>query len=355
MLDIYAGPSAIKMIEEQGFKADLFTSFLGASGGPKWFSLFGLDKYLFSEFFANRKQPLNIIGSSAGAFRSACFCTNNPVSAITELAQCYTETIYDTKRSTPQKTTISGMALVESFLGENDARINDIVENPIFKAHFIVAKAKGLVASENKLLQGLGLFKSFVKNYQGRQGLASQYERFIYHTSGSDFDLYDPYSINTSKVALTKSNFKDALLASGCIPMVMAGIKDIEGSPKGVYRDGGVIDYHFDFKIKNKGLTLYPHFNNTVKAGWFDKNLKRGIKPENYDNIVLVSPSKTFIDSLPYGKIPDRKDYINLDNPRRMEYWKTVLRESEQIAEYFANFCEHQPLSQIKPISQLNT
>ena len=80
MLDIYAGKSALTLIEKEGFQQSIFSSFLGASGGPKWFSLFGLDKYLFGEFFANRTDPLNLIGSSAGAFRAACFAQNDPVS-----------------------------------------------------------------------------------------------------------------------------------------------------------------------------------------------------------------------------------------------------------------------------------
>ena len=71
MIDIYAGKTALKTLQAEGFKPDLFTSFLGASGGPKWFSLFGLDKYIFGEFFKNRNAPLNIIGSSAGSFRAS--------------------------------------------------------------------------------------------------------------------------------------------------------------------------------------------------------------------------------------------------------------------------------------------
>ena len=39
MLDIYAGKNALKQIQEYGFHADLFTNFLGASGGPKWLPL----------------------------------------------------------------------------------------------------------------------------------------------------------------------------------------------------------------------------------------------------------------------------------------------------------------------------
>ena len=36
MIDIFAGKTAAKIINEQGFKPELFTSFLGASGGPNW-------------------------------------------------------------------------------------------------------------------------------------------------------------------------------------------------------------------------------------------------------------------------------------------------------------------------------
>ena len=40
MLDIYAGTSALKRIEEEGFSQAMFTSMLGASGGPKWLPLY---------------------------------------------------------------------------------------------------------------------------------------------------------------------------------------------------------------------------------------------------------------------------------------------------------------------------
>ena len=36
MLDIYAGENALKTIQQHGFKQELFTNFLGASGRPKW-------------------------------------------------------------------------------------------------------------------------------------------------------------------------------------------------------------------------------------------------------------------------------------------------------------------------------
>ena len=333
MIDIHAGKTAAKIINEQGFKPELFTSFLGASGGPKWFTLFGLDKYIFGEFFKNRTQPLNLIGSSAGAFRSACFAQNDPVAAIERLAKSYSQTRYSSNKPTPAEITLKARALLDDVFGEHG--VTEILNNPIFKAHFIVAKSNGFIASENKLIQLLGLSKSYMLNRVNRKLLGSQYERFIFGAPNSNLSITDSYNFKTQNIALSQTNLKDALLASGSIPLVMQGIKNIAGSPQGTYRDGGIIDYHFDLKINNPGLILYPHFNSEPKAGWFDKNLKRKVAPQNYDNVVMITPSKEFIAGLPYGKIPDRNDFTDLDADTRIKYWNTVFSETEKLAEAF--------------------
>ena len=333
MIDIVAGKNAAKIINEEGFKPELFTSFLGASGGPRWFTLFGLDKYIFGEFFKNRTQPLNLIGSSAGAFRSACFAQNDPVAAIERLATSYSQTRYSSNKPTPAEITIKARALLEDVFGDNG--VTEIINNPVFKAHFIVAKSNGFIASENKLIQLLGLSKSYMLNRINRKLLGSQYERFIFGAPNSNLSITDSYNFKTQNIALNQTNLKDALLASGSIPLVMQGIKNIAGSPQGMYRDGGIIDYHFDVKINNPGLILYPHFNSDPKAGWFDKNLKRKVAPHNYDNVVMITPSKEFVAGLPYGKIPDRNDFTYLDADTRIKYWNTVFSETEKLAEAF--------------------
>jgi len=333
MINIYAGKTAAKIINEQGLKPELFSSFLGASGGPKWFTLFGLDKYIFGEFFKNHSQPLNLIGSSAGAFRSACFAQNDPVAAIERLATSYSQTRYSSNKPTPAEITLKARALLEDVFGNNG--VAEIINNPVFKAHFIVAKSNGFIGSENKLLQLMGLSKSYMLNRVNRKYLGSQYQRFIFGPATSDLSITDSYNFKTQKIALTQNNLKEALLASGSIPLVMQGIKNIAGTPAGIYRDGGIIDYHFDLKINNPGLILYPHFNSDPKAGWFDKNLKRKVSPLNYDNVVMITPSKEFIAGLPYGKIPDRNDFTDLDADTRIKYWNTVFSETERLAEAF--------------------
>ncbi|OUR59648.1 hypothetical protein A9Q74_17085 [Colwellia sp. 39_35_sub15_T18] len=364
MLNIYAGSNALKTIQEHGFKQELFTNFLGASGGPKWFTLFGLDKYLFGEFFKERTTELNIIGSSAGAFRAACFAQNDPVAAISRLANKYARTAYADKPSV-KDISDSAVNMLDHLFGNNG--INEIINNKIFKAHFIVAKSKGLTSYDNRLAQVAGLLASMLLNKIDRKLLAFQYERYIYRPSSSHIKINDPYNFSSHYIDFTKENIGSALLASGSIPLVMSGIKNIANSPKGTYRDGGIIDYHFDFTVEHKllehepvkhksiehnnktqGLTLYPHFSPKPKAGWFDKNSSRQVLAKSYENTVLIVPSSKFIASLPYKKIPDRNDFKNLATDTRIKYWLTVLSETDRLAESLNELIIKQDLSRIQ-------
>lgn len=333
MLDVIAGKKAQKILAESGFKQELFSSFLGASGGPKWFTLFELDKYVFGDFFKDRQTKLNLVGSSAGAFRSACFSQNDPVAAISRLAKSYSETVYSDKPDRKEITT-KAREVLDYMVSETG--VEEIINNPVFKTHLLVNKTNGFAASENKVFQALGLVKSIALNRLDRKMIRSQYDRFVYKSPTSNLTIDDYCQFDTHYIDLTKENLKEALLASGSIPYVMEGIKDIPGSPKGMYRDGGIVDYHFDFKFHDHdGLILYPHFNPEPKAGWFDKKLKRQVKPENYDNIVMLVPSREFIESLPYSKIPDRTDFTTMEADERIRYWKTVLSETRRLSDAF--------------------
>ncbi len=356
MLNIYAGSNALKTIQEHGFKQEIFTNFLGASGGPKWFSLFGLDKYLFGEFFKDRTTELNLIGSSAGAFRAACFAQKDPVAAISRLANKYARTAYSGKPSV-KDISASAVDMLAHLFGKNG--INEIINNDVFKAHFIVAKSKGLTSFENKLTQGTGLLASMLLNKIDRKLLGLQFERYIFRPSSSQLKINDPYHFSSYYMNFTQDNIGEALLASGSIPMVMAGIKNIHGSSKGMYRDGGIIDYHFDFILENgsfgnenktQELTLYPHFSPKPKAGWFDKNSSRKVLAKSYEDTVLIVPSAKFVESLPYNKIPDRNDFKNLEVDTRIKYWLTVLSETDRLAESLNEFIHKQELGRIKPI-----
>lgn len=350
VLDIYAGKNALARIKKEGFSSDLFDYMLGASGGPKWFVLAGLDRYIFPDFFTERTRPLNIIGSSAGAFRFACFAQNDPLSAINRLADCYSQTVYSDK-PTAKEITQKGTALLEHVLGQNGCE--EIINNPVIKAHFIVSKCKGLTQFEAKPLQITGLIASASANVLKRKWLDKFYQRYLFSSPSSNLMVNDPNNMSSYSVPLTPKNLPQALMASGSIPIVIEGVKNIDGAPPGMYRDGGIIDYHFDLTFgPQKGLVLYPHFYSKPIPGWFDKSLKKRLPhASSYDNVVMLVPSDEFIASLPYGKIPDRKDFETMPAVQRIKYWQTVISKSDSLGLAFKDMCVNQKIiDNIKPI-----
>jgi len=341
-IDIYAGKSALRQIKENGLSANQIQMMAGASGGPKWFTLFGLDKYIFGEFFKDRQEPLYTIGSSAGAWRMACLAQKDPVAAITRLAKYYSHERY-TENPSVDEISDKARILVDKFLGDTGA--SEIVENPIIQTHLVVARAKGLASSEHKYTQLTGLIASASLNAISDKTLAWFFERYNFHTVNKDFGFKSSYfnyeKDKTRYVELTSTNVKEVLLASGAIPLVLRAIQKIDGAPAAVYRDGGIIDYHFDVSFPKTGLVLYPHFHPIINKGWFDKGLKyRHANADNFDNVVLLTPSASHVESLPYGKISDRNDFANLDTETRIKYWQTVLSESEHLADDFSQLIE---------------
>lgn len=116
-LRFLAGPTAYKQIEENGLKPELFTQLLAASGGPKWIGIAGLDKYLFGEFFKERKTPLHTLGASSGAWRLACLGQDEPLAAYDRLEQLYIGQRYDVK-PTPAEVSEQVTGIITGLLGQ---------------------------------------------------------------------------------------------------------------------------------------------------------------------------------------------------------------------------------------------
>lgn len=289
---------------------------------------------LFPEWFANVNHQIHVIGSSAGAFRAICAVQDDPLAAINRLATSYSTTTYSEK-PTPREITAKAENLLLEMV--NDIGKQEVLTNSRFKAHLIVAKCLGATRFESKFRQLSGLAVSAAANAFSRKNLSRLYTRYVFSTPNTDFVINDPYHIPTKYHDLTQGNIHNALLASGSIPIVIEGIPQIEGAPEGMYRDGGIVDYHFDLSFgPDEGLVLYPHFYEKPIPGWFDKGLKGRVPHQSsYDNVVMLVPSSSFVANLPYSKIPDRKDFEVLDADTRIKYWQTVLQETDRLGEYF--------------------
>ena len=124
---------------------------VGASGGPKWFSLFGLDQYLFGEFFQQRTRALHILGSSAGAWRFACFAQQDPVAASKRFCHAYATICYPKDADAQLISDISASIIDDVF--PSDMHIQQVLDNPQIKLSLVVAKARRVSSARNRLLQ----------------------------------------------------------------------------------------------------------------------------------------------------------------------------------------------------------
>jgi len=153
----------------------------------------------------------------------------------------------------------------------------------------------------------------------------------------------------TDKVPLNNENLRLAVLASGSIPLIVNGINEIPGAAHGYYRDGGLIDYHMSIPYGvDKGIVLLPHFSKKIIPGWLDKFA--GIrKPDSkyLENVLLLAPSESFIESLPLSKIPDRSDFKRFkgNDKARIEYWTEVTRRSEELPKTLHSWMENGSLT----------
>jgi len=331
---LQAGMGAAEVIQQQGLSSDLIGSMVGASGGPKWLILSALDQMLAGEFFKDRRKPIYTLGSSAGAWRHIAYGVSDKVSAIQRFEQAYIQQRYETTPS-PAEVTQEGRKILAEVLGANG--ISELIHNPIWKTNLSVVRSKGLLASENKILLGTGLLATALGNLSSRDRLRYFFERAGFSPGGGQGGGFHFDDFVTHQIPLTERNMLDAILASGSIPLVMEGVRNIEGAPNGMYRDGGFIDYHFDFKFDApEGLILYPHFYSHLSAGWFDKFTPwRRVSSSNLDRVVMISPSKSLVASLPDGKIPDRDDFKNLDNDSRIARWTQVVEQGKKMADEF--------------------
>lgn len=341
-IKVQAGRKAIQEIKEKGFTQNMVKMMLGASGGPKWLMLTELDKYLVGEFFTGRNTPLHLIGSSIGSWRFACYARKNPIHALDTFKNNYINFAHeyieknDVKKNRELFTRLT-LDLINSFTGKEKEGVNEIVNNPIFKLNFIAAGSKGLLNSEQKLPLFLGLTSAALANILSRKGLKYFFNRTLFY-SDIQSPFYNITDLPTEHIRLSSENLSNALLASGSIPLATYGVKGLsENNMQRVYRDGGLIDYHFNIKTElNDGIILYPHFYDFALPGWFDKLTKtRKVTPENYERVLMISPSKELIQKLPYQKIPDRKDFEKMDFETRMKYWNKVVDMGKYMVEDF--------------------
>lgn len=327
-----AGPAALRELRTHGFDPARIGTLAGASGGAKWLVLSQVDRVVAGELLPRMTGPVHTIGTSIGAWRFACYGQADPVAAIDRFEQAYLDQTYSEK---PDRAEITARTreILDYVLG--DTGVDEIIGNPLLRTHIMTVRSRGLSASEKTVPLMLGLLSAAGLNAVKRSTLGLSFDRVLFYDERDRPAFFDLNGFPMYQVPMSRNNYKDAVLATGAIPLVLEGIRDIDGAPPGMYRDGGVIDYHLDFEHSaDDRLALYLHFYNYLKPGWFDKQLsRRNASVASADRTIMISPSPEFVERLPNGKIPDRHDFSKLQPDERVRVWRGVVDACHELAD----------------------
>lgn len=339
-LRLIAGPTAKARIREHGLSPELVRMAVGASGGPKWLVLLGLDKFIFGQWLAKSEQTIDLVGSSIGAWRMANAAHPEAAKMMERFVELYFQ-FKSEDAASPATLTKASYDFLDRLYEDGEAA--RIVSNPRRNLNIVTARNKKTHASAPKWREGTGVLAAAGANIIGREHLAKYFDRVVFHT-GEKTACPDAWrDFGRTDVKLQAGALADVLMASGSIPLVTEPITDIAGAPAGLYRDGGVIDYHFDVPWNlDQGIVLYPHFYSHIVPGWFDKKrVSRWARGPVWDQMLMLAPSEEFVAGLPGGKIPERSNFSEMTDKDRWAYWKQVTSESERLAAEFSDLLEN--------------
>jgi hypothetical protein len=336
-LTVLAGPEALAELRDGGLSASRVRVLVGASGGAKWLVLRGLDRVVFPWLLAGARAPVHAVASSIGSWRFACLCAADPLAALERFQTAYVEEQSYSRKPSPSDVSAEGARILKALLGESG--VEPVIEHALVRLHVVTARFRHIGALEGPA-QFAGLALAAALNAVARRALSGSVERVVFDAAGDPGPFAPWRHLPTRHVPLTRDNAIAALSASAAIPAVMSGVRDPKGAPDGVYRDGGVADYHFGKEVDpDEGLALYPHFYSHIVPGWFDKALPsrrtRGLR-----RTVVLAPSDEFVASLPNGKIPDRNDFVAFGDRERRAAWREVVARSNELGDVFADLVE---------------
>jgi hypothetical protein len=196
-------------------------------------------------------------------------------------------------------------------------------------------RSRAVTASDFKPLLWTGLAAAALANAVSRRTLGAFFTRCLFYDPRDLPPFYNAPGFPLERIILSRENLADVVIASGSIPTVLTGVRNIHGAPPGIYRDGGVIDYHLDLPLSDPDrLTLYPHFFDRLIPGWFDKKLRwRRHNSLHTDRTVVICPTREFVARLPGGKIPDRTDFVRMPQAERIGLWRSVVAACRELAD----------------------
>lgn len=324
------GNSAREHLAATHSSPDSFGLMLAASGGPRWLGLVGIDRVL-GRFLSQRTSTsrLPLLGASSGAWRMAALCADSQGETYEDLIHEYIEQKFESKATPQQVSRVCRGYLSRLFTQD---RICHGLDHPRWQLNFTTALMQGEFPDYYAVLRSIS--RAVTWNGLGRKHLGRVYRRALFST------LPHPESsplrggwddIPTVQVPLDERNFRQGLMATGSIPLVLEGESAVPCSPPGHHLDGGLLDYHFEVP-NSQTPVLYPHFSSQPVPGWLDRfppYRKIGTKAKEW--LCLVLPSDEMVSRFGLGEFPNRHHFKKLSDHERQRFWRQTARESEKM------------------------
>ena len=337
LLEFHAGPRVRAHLGREGFRLEDFPTLLGAAGGPKWLVLHGLDRVLAPRVraAASAARPVDLIGSSIGAWRFAAWLRDDPVAGLDRLFEAYVDPA-PFERPLPDFT-----ALFERYLDALFAEGGDeeVLACPDARLHAIVTSFP-----DGGLPQALRLGLAAMRNAVSRELFLATAERVV--VGGAPLPAALAAAWPHRHLPLDARTLRPALMATAAVPGMIPPVADLEPGRRAV--DGGLVDYHFDGSQTAGGFVLYPHFRPLLTPGWFDKPFRGRQRPASaVDDLLLICPTPAFVASLPQGRIPDRGDPQRLPGTTCAASWRAAGEASRQLGEALGEILERDRLPEL--------
>ncbi len=347
-LCVRAGEQVYQIIQDGHLSFDDITTYIGTAAGPRWLLATGFDRAILKGNVLGVKRPVILAGSSAGAMRLAAWMQPEPEKSYEKLIEAYIA-MHVTKKDTPETIMRSIRTVIDSYV--DDDALPFALSNKRYRLAIITARAKRLAASNVRWLQRLGLGTAFACNALSRNSIHQFFQRVVFHNSPLLPYFCLNHDFRGQAIPLNEANFKPALLASAATPLLCTGVRDIYGAPRGMYRDGGLTDYHLNQRYSGSGsVTLLFNHQRSLVPTVMDKSIPSRQPSRDYlGNILLVYPSNDFIRLLPYEHLPDRDDFKKYaDNPmKRIRSWKRAVTVSEHLGDEFLELVESGKLREV--------
>ena len=149
---------------------------VSAAGGPKWFTTYGLTRYIIADLLEPAHHEMHFLGASVGSWQMAAALTEDPAAAIDRLQNKYCNTLYSENPDAQEISQACADIISEMLSNEH----TNILNHPNRRLHVVTARGKGWLGSNKNVLKSLGFAYSFTANAISRKYVNNTTERVLF-------------------------------------------------------------------------------------------------------------------------------------------------------------------------------